>query len=805
MPAPRREGLRGQPRLHRFDGIAFGLYLLLILVSAIGLAAADWADHLALIPPLALLAVCTGAALARSRFSDGVSRLISSLYALFFIGWFLGLTMDPALSWMARASALFHRLGAFVSAFAASRPNPDTLMFVLIMAALYWLLASYGAVALFRRGHIWRAILPPGFALLLNAYYDLGHSRPGSYVAIYLLLTFLIIVRMELADRRSGWHARRIRVPAALGWDLGRVTVVAAILMVTAAWAGPAFAQSKAASNLWSDVSGPWRAARDRLGNAVANLRSPVLYVGDAYGASLQLSAGTELDDRVVMDIEPTNPLKSGGRFYWQARTYAEYQRGSWTSVPQSLRDFDPRQGDLPQPEWGARQDVEITFRPHFSILSRLYVPSDTYWVDRTSQVSFTPLANGRQDPTTFVARQPLYDGDSYTARASIPVPTVTQLQGAGTDYPDWVRTAYLDVPEGITERFRALAESLGQGQSTPFDQATTVTDWLRANIQYSRVTEAPPPNQDPLDWFVFDYKIGFCNFYASSEVMMLRVLGVPARLAVGYASGTPETSSGVYEVRAVDSHAWPEVFFPGFGWIPFEPTASQPEIQRPENSGSLTADQSQSAGGVSGLNPEDPLARLNRFEEGQPLGGAAGGPPASGGITPWATLPLVGGGLVLVLSLLAVNLDPAWKQSIKLASVKGMRRFGVRISRKQALALEQSQVDTSRVYLAWSSWLPRLGVAVERADTPFERFDRLASHLPVAETSSRRIVEAYVAERFGGRPVESDEVERTWSELHRLFWSTYLSQLGRRLLALVQDPQRVARARREQAGSPSG
>ncbi len=775
----------------------------MLSVSAIGLAAADWADHLALVPPLALLAVCTGAALAHSRFSDGFSRLISFVYALFFIGWFMGLTMDPALSWMARESALLHRLGAFIAAFAASQPNPDTLMFVLIMAGLYWLIASYGAVALFRRGHVWRAILPPGLALLVNAYYDLGHAHSGAYVAIYVLLTFLIIVRCELDDRRSGWHARRVRVPAALAWDVGRVSAAAAILMVTAAWVGPAFAQSKTASNLWSDVSGPWRAARDRLGNAVANLRSPVLYVGDAYGANLQLSAGTELDDQVVMEVEPSSPLRSGGRFYWQARSYAQYQAGSWTDALQSLRDFDPRQGDLPQPDWRGRQDVEVVFRPHFSILSRLYVPSDTFWVDRTSQVAFTPLGDGRQDPTTFVARQPLYEGDAYTARSAVPVPTVAQLRGAGADYPDWVTSTYLQVPDSLTDRFRALALSLGEGQSTPFDQATAVTNWLRDNIQYSRVTDAPPANQDPLDWFVFDYKVGFCNFYASSEVMMLRVLGVPARLAVGYASGTQDTSSAVYEVRSLDSHAWPEVFFPGFGWVPFEPTVSQPDIERPTNSGPLAADQSQADASSAGIAPDDPLARLNRFEEGQPLGGAAGSVSTEGGFG-WLTLPLLAVALVILLGLLAINLDPAWKQTVQLVSMRGFRRLGIRNSPANAMAIQQSGVELSRAYLAWSSWLPRLGVPIERADTPFERLDRLAARHPEVESGSRLIVDAYVTERFGGRPAPAEDVERTWSDLHRLFWSAYLSRVGGRLLAIVQDPQRREQAQRARPG-PDG
>jgi len=328
------------------------------------------------------------------------------------------------------------------------------------------------------------------------------------------------------------------------------------------------------------------------------------------------------------------------------------------------------------------------------------------------------------------------------------------------------------------------------------------VTNWLRDNIQYSRVTDPPPTGQDPLDWFLFDYKIGFCNFYASSEVMMLRVLGVPSRLAVGYASGTQETSSGVYEVRALDSHAWPDVYFPGFGWVPFEPTASQPDILRPESTGALAADRTQPDGGPSAIDPTDPLARLNRFEEGQPLGGGDGS-AALGNASAWLTILLVAAA-ILLLVLLAVNLDPAWKQSAQLLSLRGLRRLGIRISQRQTQVLQQAEVETSRVYLAWSSWLPRLGVKVERADTPFERINRLASQLPEAESASRQIIDAYVAERFGGRPAPREDILRTWSELHRFFWGTYLSRLGGLMLAIVQDPQRRERANREHASLPA-
>lgn len=145
-------------------------------------------------------------------------------------------------------------------------------------------------------------------------------------------------------------------------------------------------------------------------------------------------------------------------------------------------------------------------------------------------------------------------------------VPNAEQLRSAGVDYSDWVRDRYLQVPESITPRTRELACRIAGDLPTDHDKAEAITAWLRSNIEYSRVTQAPPDDQETVDWFLFDYSTGFCNYYATAEVMMLRSLGVPASLAVGYARGEYVADCGVYEVRAEIYHAWPEVFFPGYG-----------------------------------------------------------------------------------------------------------------------------------------------------------------------------------------------------------------------------------------------
>jgi hypothetical protein len=85
------------------------------------------------------------------------------------------------------------------------------------------------------------------------------------------------------------------------------------------------------------------------------------------------------------------------------------------------------------------------------------------------------------------------------------------------------------------------------------------------------------------IEWFLFEGKQGYCNYYATAEVLMLRSVGIPARLAVGYARGDKSRDGLVYTVRNENAHAWPEVYFVGYGWVEFEPTANQDPLERPE------------------------------------------------------------------------------------------------------------------------------------------------------------------------------------------------------------------------------
>src|SRR5207302_948901 len=155
------------------------------------------------------------------------------------------------------------------------------------------------------------------------------------------------------------------------------------------------------------------------------------------------------------------------------------------------------------------------------------------------------------------------------------------QLRTAGTDYEQWVKDRYLSLPATVPQRVRDLARQVVQQASAtnPYDQARAIESYLRTNFKYSTSIPLPPTGMDRIDWFLFQGKEGYCEYYAGAMVVMLRSLGIPARMAAGYAPGTYDAKTETYTVRESSAHTWPEVYFPGYGWIEFEPTPSQAVI----------------------------------------------------------------------------------------------------------------------------------------------------------------------------------------------------------------------------------
>ena len=164
--------------------------------------------------------------------------------------------------------------------------------------------------------------------------------------------------------------------------------------------------------------------------------------------------------------------------------------------------------------------------------------------------------------------------GMSYEVESLVRFPTPEQLRAASDDYPESLKERHLEVPQTCW-RVEKLAKQITAGRTNAYDKAVAIQNYLEANYRYDVNAPAMPSSEDVVSYFLFKSRRGYCDVFASAMVIMCRSVGIPARWVTGFATGEFDSSQNAFRVRAKDSHAWVELYFPGYGWIEFDPAPS--------------------------------------------------------------------------------------------------------------------------------------------------------------------------------------------------------------------------------------
>jgi hypothetical protein len=171
---------------------------------------------------------------------------------------------------------------------------------------------------------------------------------------------------------------------------------------------------------------------------------------------------------------------------------------------------------------------------------------------------------------------------NTYRVDSILPNFSEDELRSAGQAYPTWIKNRYLALPGSVPERVLSLARDLTAVEPTPYDRAVALERYLRT-FPYTLDVPTPPVNEEITDYFLFTLREGYCDYYATSMVVLARAAGLPARLVTGYALDQLDQEVKDFSISADQAHSWVEIYFPEIGWIPFEPTAGRPEIPRGE------------------------------------------------------------------------------------------------------------------------------------------------------------------------------------------------------------------------------
>ena len=346
-------------------------------------------------------------------------------------------------------------------------------------------------------------------------------------------------------------------------------------------------------------------------------------------------------------------------------------------------------------------------------------------------------------DYTSLRSRAAINRGAKYTITSSVSKASVEALEGAGAAYPGWVLDQYLQLPDSTTERVRQRAKEWTKDSRNPYDMAWAIESRLR-EIPYSTNIPAPPRDQDGVDYFLFSLNRGYADYYASALAVMLRSIGIPARVSVGYVSGDWDQDKEQHVVREAHAHAWTEVFFPNYGWIEFNPSPNWPTVPRTfENLG---------AGGFEDEFPEDvPGGSVQEPEQ----------PSESDEAAAAALEAQAASRLLQFFGAVAAVLLAAWV-AFRLAWTWGLRSLDFPAQTYEKMCR-----------------LARLARLQPRAfQTPYEYAQALALAVPNARPSVRTVAREYARTRYSPQRLTAEDALRL-----RTAWSEIRWELARKLL----------------------
>jgi transglutaminase-like putative cysteine protease len=742
----------------------FTLFLVwaLVMTTSAALLDANLIAGLEMVPFVATVGIFTGLLLSKSRFRARTAHLFALAYGIFLITFLAGRSYPDNKLWQERVFDLVSRQVDWVVKAFTERSSRDGMIFVLQTSGVFWLLAYTAAWYTFRLPRVWRVVMPSGLVLLSIVYYYYGPRPLTLFLALYALIALLYIARTHLVAQEKIWQATIVRYEKDIRLNFLQASFAVALVALLLAWALPTAEASTAVSNVLGEtgVSETWRKFQDDWTRLFSSLRSYGIETGDAFGDVIALGGPRSVGNSLIMDVYVPRPLSY---VYWHAAVYDTYEDGGWY-ISNSRRVLHlPDEGQLAVEPTRLREEVLQTFINYVPNAATIYGAPQLLNTDRQMYVDQSIDDAGNAHVYNTLSRFVMRQGERYQVVSGYSVADATSLRQAPQEYPGWIAERYLQLPDTITPETIALAQEVTAPYDNPFDKALAVRDYLRANVAYNDQIAAPPQDVEPVHYILFESREGYCNYYATAMVVMLRSQGVPARFVAGYAQGEWDDVTGSYRVRANNAHTWVEVYFPNYGWIPFEPTASLPAADRPETGGnpgdafaSLGTD---AAGDQAGENPLEDFERFGDVpleERGtQDLGADQSGNRLS---ILQAALAVIVIGLAVGLALFANN----WNRRIESSVERSYGRLG--------------------------SWAERLGLMFRPTHTPYERASMLSVEVPLGREPLRRLAHQYVRLRFSQAQASDPEFEprQEWKILRPLL----LRQAIIRQLARLRKPK---------------
>ena len=657
----------------------------------------------------------------------------------------------------------------------ADLPNQTSLLMLIGLLAMVVTTGLWTSWWVFSRRNGLVALLPTGTILAVEIIND---TSPGLavFTLIWLAAAASLLLRLNFVSLKDSWRTRRLPHAADTGWTFGEVGIEA-----TAAILAVAFLLVPPLSS--TDISGwliPGVVHADSFHPfGIGSGSQPGTIGSIGYSETVQPGSQLKAKSQTVMVVTGDSPSYYP---YWRGIALGGWDGIKWYEIP-STQDVPVRQqpvvaagANIPRDDLPAdpqrTQILHNTFRvvvPFEQTVGTVFSAGELVSVSNqpttirgimTSAPAPLPgpipaLVNVAGDPSApqsfdtidhiHLIRhlQPAY---SYSVTEAIPNVDVADLRNAGTDYPGWVQP-YITLYYGDrTEQgysvardadIAALARQIvdAAGATTPYDQAKAIEGWflVKNRFTYTLTPRPAPTGVRPLDNFLFTTRKGFCQDFSTAMNVMLRTLGIPSRQMSGFGVGVLDEKTHQWTVNSLDAHSWVEVFFPGYGWIPFEPTpdGTNAPVNRPATRDALTTSAAPTAEATS--RPRPNLAEVP---------GTPGTTPIGSTIADIGRPLLIAAGVLLLLLLIAALLVLRWLMAVR---------------------------DLPRIWRRLLFLGDRLQVPRHPGDTPEEFGGRLAGSVPPLDAELRELARLYTRASFrrgGLTTAELAEARRVWARV---------------------------------------
>lgn len=739
------------------------LALVLVMLLALGwsLQSAEWFDRLDFLVPVALYAAIAGAVLGLTRVTVAIVLPVGAIAGAGIVLWAVGGEYHTELGQAGRLLTLRGDALDWTRIVLEGGFAPQLSPYAVALGVLMWVTGFIAAYTLYRHHRVLDSILLVGVALVANmaaTFADLF-----GYIVLFSLAALLLWLRVALISREESWQLRRVtenvEVPAQImrsGVTFIAGSIALAWILTTVAVAAPLTSVWSNLDGLWTDVRGQFEGVFGGLSGADSRIR------GSGFGMSFAVRGSWVSSDAAVMTVA------SQRGYYMRTITYDTYTGHGWASSEGSARRVAAGDRIFPgyTPERPLNPDafdletvtVQMQRGGGRNVFSPGY-PTTAFAPLIIEEPGGLPLLGALRAGTT------LEEAKGYQITAAISKATEAMLAGAGSVYASEIVATYTSTV-GVTRRTADLAQAVvdAAGASDPFHQAKALAAYLQTDPRFSYATVAPlpsDPDRDLVDFFLFDPtgQVGYCEYFASAMVVMARTLGLPSRVAVGYAPGE-QLADGVYQYRERNAHAWAEVFFPGYGWQTFEATKTLAPVVRLRGEGTVPP----IANPVGGVDPGQ------QFLEGDDLGTVFDLPsfqPVEGGFRPGSQPPADetrnGNALLVVVLLGLLVLVAAWRL------LQGRHRFRF---------LAPGDRQWQRLAFAGD----RAGVAQRPSETVYEYAGWLEEQIPRRSIEIHTIADGKVWQSYSGRSISSEAIARlegAWTRLQLpLAWLALRSRI---------------------------